>query len=85
MDSIAQDLKRWTSQYVQNASNWIVSTSFQIGRDAALTDSDIKFVQFSGILDSKICSFCRHFDGMILSTDSEEYTSKRWSLPRHKT
>ncbi len=75
---------KWATSYVSNTIGNVVAMAANIGRDLTLLDSDITRFQFSGILDSKICSFCRWMDGKIMSVDDPDATNATYSVPFHR-
>jgi SPP1 gp7 family putative phage head morphogenesis protein len=40
--------------------------------------------QYSAILDSRTCPYCKYLDGKIISTSSRDYRSGKYSPPQHK-
>lgn len=81
--AIAAALTSWIASILQPTAGAIVGRAVNNGRNdvfESIETSEDRY-QYSGILDSKICSTCRSLDGSVITP--EEYHRTSWKPPLH--
>lgn len=83
-ESLWEKIKDWPSQYARRTADAVAGAGISIGRDLTLTDEDIRWAQYSAILDRRTCSWCRFLDGKIISVKHPDYVSREYHPPAHQ-
>lgn len=76
---------QFVETYSIRAGDKVIADGFADARHEAMMEIDLGGVQYSAILDDRVCSFCHSLDGMSLNlnTDEGQGLFDRYSPPQH--
>jgi SPP1 gp7 family putative phage head morphogenesis protein len=85
--SVAEKFQSFLKTYSRATSQNIVATTFNKARKNVAFTKFLKYythAQYSAILDSRVCPWCRKLDGGIIKTTDMRFVEGLFDPPQHK-